>query len=234
MLLKTKISEHQISLDPLLNEKYHQARLGKFTASKISCCMGATKVPEGGITYIRTRIGEELTGVSSEKEVSTEEMQWGLTYERDALTNFGKLKNLDYLLVQRLVFEEGSKFGCTPDGLWVKSESTDKLSYEVSTIEVKCYQVGNHIKCALCSTPAEIKEKDSSAYWQTIMQMDECGALIGYLCYFHPLMKSGGFRVIEFRKINLVADFKLLNERKIEILKKYEAEKEILLNITNQ
>ena len=233
MLLKSKISKHQLSLDPALNEAYYAARLGKFTASKISCCIGATKVPDGGITYIRTRIGEELTGVSSEKEISTEEMQWGLTYERDALQRFGELKKLDYLLVQRLVFEEGSKFGCTPDGLWVKLESEDKLSYEVSTVEVKCFQVGNHIKCAVCSTPEEIKEKDSSTYWQVIMQMYECGALAGYLCYFHPLMKFGGFRVIEFRKINLMADFKLFNDRRTQILKIYEQEKELLLNIKN-
>lgn len=233
MLLKSKISEHQISLDPALNEGYKKARLGKFTASKISCCMGATKVPDGGITYIRTRIGEELTGVTSEKEISTEEMQWGLQYEREALTRFGQLKGLEYLLVQRFVFEEGSKFGCTPDGLWIKSESIDKLSYEVATVEAKCYQVGNHIKCALCSTPEEIKERDNSAYWQKIMQMEECGALVGYLCYFHPLMQAGGFRVIEFRKINLINDFKLFNQRKQEILKIYEKEKEILLNIKN-
>jgi len=233
MLLKSKISKHQLSLDPALNEAYYTARLGKFTASKISCCMGATKVPDGGITYIRTRIGEELTGVSSEKEISTEEMQWGLTYERDALQRFGELKKLDYLLVQRLVFEEGSKFGCTPDGLWVKLESEDRLSYEVSTVEVKCFQVGNHIKCAVCSTPEEIREKDSSTYWQVIMQMYECGALTGYLCYFHPLMKFGGFRVIEFRKINLIKDFTLFKERKDQILKLYEQEKNILLNIKN-
>lgn len=233
MLLKTKISKHQLSLDPALNEAYYQAKLGKFTASRISCCMMVKGIGEGGLTYIRSRIGEELTGVSSDKDVSTESMEWGLKYERDALTMFGELKKLEYLLVQRLVFEEGSKFGCTPDGLWIKMESTDTLSYEVSTVEVKCYQASNHIKCALCSTPEEIKEKDASAYWQTIMQMQECGALVGYLCYFHPLMKAGGFRVIEFRKINLIKDFEFLNIRKKDILKTYEKEKEILLNIKN-
>jgi len=233
MLLKSKISEHQISLDPVLNEKYQAARLGKFTASQISCCMLPNGIGVGGLSYIRSRIWEDLSGVTSEKEVSTEEMQWGLQYEREALTRFGELKNLEYLLVQRLVFEEGSKFGCTPDGIWIKSESSDKLSYEVSSIEVKCYQPANHMKCVVCATPEEIREKDFSAYSQTIMQMDECGALVGYLCYFNPLLKQGGFRVIEFRKINLVNDFKLLNERKAEILKIYDREKEIIMNIQN-
>ena len=233
MLLKSKISEHQLSLDPVLNEKYQKARLGKFTASKISCCMLPNGIGDGGLSYIRSRIWEDLSGVTSEKEISTEEMQWGLQYERDALTRFGELKKLEYLLVQRLVFEEGSKFGCTPDGLWIKGESGDKLSYEVSTVEVKCYQPANHMKCVVCSTPEEIKEKDFSAYCQTIMQMDECGALVGYLCYFSPLLKQGGFRVIEFRKINLIADFKLFNERKMQILKIYKQEKNVLLNIQN-
>jgi len=233
MLLKSKISEHQISLDPVLNVEYQKARLGKFTASKISCCMMPKGIGDGGLSYIRSRIWEDLSGVSSEKEISTEEMQWGLQYEREALKMFGELKKLDYLLVQRLIFEQGSKFGCTPDGLWVKSESADKLSYEVSTVEVKCYQPANHMKCVMCSAPEEIKEKDSSAYWQKIMQMDECGALVSYLCYFSPLLKQGGFRVIEFRKINLIPDFKLLNERKAEILKIYEREKAILTSIKN-
>lgn len=233
MLLKTKISEHQLSLDPVLNEKYNAARLGKFTASRISCCMMPKGIGDGGLSYIRSRIWEDLSGVTSDKDVSTEEMQWGLEYERTALKEFGELKGLDYILTQRLVFEPGTKFGCTPDGLWVKSESSDKLSYEVSTIEVKCYQPANHMKCVVCATPEEIRDKDFSAYCQTIMQMDECGALVGYLCYFNPMLNHGRLRVIEFRKINLVPDFKLLNERKVEIIKKYEQEKEILLNIKN-
>ncbi len=233
MLLKSKITDIQPSIDPKINEQYVNARLGKFTASRISCCMMPKGIGDSGRSYIRSRIFEDLSGVSSDKNISTEDMEWGLQYEREALKMFGELKELNFLMVQRVVCDKDSKFGCTPDGLWVKSESSDKLSYEVSTVEVKCFQAENHIKCALCSTPEEIKEKNSSAYWQTVMQMDECGALVGYLCFFHPLMKSGGFRIIEFRKINLIPDFKLLTERKKETLKIYEQEKEILLSIKN-
>jgi len=85
----------------------------------------------------------------------------------------------------------------------------------------------------LCETPEQIKIQDREAYYQTIMQMDECGALVGYLCYYHPNFQKGEFRVIEFRKINLIPEFKMLNERKAEILKIYEKEKQILTSITN-
>jgi len=210
-------------------------RLGKFTASKIYNCMRPKGLGDSGYRYIRSRIGEEMTGVSSEKNVMTEDMMWGLKYEREALQRFGELKKLDYLIVQKLVCEPDSKFGCTPDGIWVNSENKEKGELTVRTIEVKCFQMDNHIACALCSTPAEIKREDFESYCQVIMQAQECGCLISYLVYFHPLFKQGGFRVIEFNFTDkeLAADLKLLNTRKIEIIQTYEKEKEILMNIKN-
>jgi len=210
-------------------------RLGKFTASKIHACMRPKGIGDGGLSYIRSRIGEELTGTSSEKNVVTEDMLWGLKYEREALQRFGELKKLDHLIVQKLVCEPGSKFGCTPDAIWINSENKDKGELTVRSIEVKCYQMQNHISCALCSTPAEIKQEDFEAYSQVIMQAQECGCLISYLVYFHPLFKEGGFRVIEFNFTDkeLATDLKLLNTRKIEIMKIYEREKAILTSIKN-
>ena len=82
--------------------------------------------------------------------------------------------------------------------------------------------------------------EDFEAYMQVIMQMVECDCLIGYLVYFNPLFKHGGFRVIEFNTTEthpeskgIIADMKLYKTRKIEIIKTYEREKEILMNITN-
>lgn len=235
MLLKSKITEVPMYSGEHYFDGWLLNRLGKFTASKISSCMRPKGLGEGGLTYIRSRIGEELTGVSSEKQIMTEDMLWGLKYERTALEMFGELKKLDYLIVQKLVCEAGSKFGCTPDGIWVKSENIEKGELTVRTVEVKCFQMSNHIACALCSTPAEIRNEDFESYMQVIMQLQECGSLIGYLVYFNPLFKKGGFRVIEFNAggKEITADLKLMNERRIKILETYEREKEILTSITN-
>lgn len=235
MLLKSKISDLQMYSGEHYFDGWLLARLGKFTASKIHTCMRPKGIGDGGLRYIRSRIGEEMTGVSSEKQILTEDMLWGLKYERDALQRFGELKKLDYLIVQKLISEKGSKFGCTPDALWVMGEDKEKEELTVRTVEVKCYQMDNHIACALCSTPAEIKKEDFEAYAQVLMQMLECGSFMGFLCYFNPLFKHGGFRVIEFKGNDemIMEDLKLLKKRKEEMLEIYEREKKILLNIKN-
>jgi len=234
-LLKSKITDIPMYEGEHYFDGFLLSRLGKFTASKIHTCMRPKGIGDGGLTYIRSRIGEDLTGVSSEKQVMTESMMWGLKYEREALQRFGELKKLDYLIVQKVVTEPGSKFGCTPDGIWVYQENSDGLHITVRTIEAKCYQMDNHIACAICATPAEIRVNDFEAYCQTLMQIQECSALIGYLIYFNPLFKQGGFRVIEFdtRDKAILADLQLLSTRKKEILTIYEREKQILLNINN-
>lgn len=234
-LLKSKITDIPMYEGDHYFDGFLLSRLGKFTASKIHTCMRPKGFGEMGIKYIRSRIGEDLTGASSEKILTNEAILWGLQYEREALQRFGELKKLDYLIVQKVVAEPGSKFGCTPDGIWVYQENSDGLHITARTVEAKCYQMENHIACALCSTPAEIRVEDFEAYMQVIMQLQECSALIGYLIYFHPLFKEGGFRVIEFNATDkaILADLQLLTTRKQIILEKYESEKQILLNIQN-
>lgn len=235
-LLKSKISDTPMYEGEHYFDGWLLSRLGKFTASKIYTCMRPKGIGDGGLTYIRSRIGEEMTGQSSEKQIMTEDMLWGLKYEREALQRFGELKKLDYLIVQKVVCEPGSKFGCTPDGIWINSENKEKGTVTVRTVETKCYQMDNHIACALCSTPAEIRSTDFEAYMQVLMQIQECDSLWGYLVYYNPTFKHGGFRVIEFNSQDkaILADLKLMNQRRQEILSIYEREKDILMNIVNQ
>jgi hypothetical protein len=243
MLLKSKITDVPMYSGEHYFDGWLLGRLGKFTASKISCCMQPKGLGDGAMTYIRSRVFEELNGISSEKEVSTEEMQWGLKYEMDALKAFVKHKDIPIdekgrvpIIVQKLVSDKDSKFGCTPDGIWVQQEfeKEDGTWLKVAPQEVKCYQLARHLKCIVCDTPKKIMATDPDAAWQLIMQMDECDALEGYLIYYYPGLKYGGLRVIHFRKIHLTEEFKLFNTRKIEIMKIYEKEKEEMLNIVNQ
>jgi hypothetical protein len=250
MLLKSKITGTPMYSGEHYFSGWLNARIGKFTASKIACCMQPKGIGDTGMAYIRSRAFEELNGISSEKEVDTEAMRWGLLYEPEALKAFVRYKNIPIdemgrvpIIVQKLVCDKDSKFGCTPDGIWVQQEleRDGETFVVVAPGEVKCYQLAKHLKCVMCDTPEKIKAVDPDAYWQLVMQMDECGALVGYLIYYYPGLKYGGLRVIEFRKVEMVSnvkigeinDFKLFNNRKIEIMNLYQQEKEILMNIKN-
>lgn len=215
-------------------QAWKQARLSKLTASKFYTCMGERGIGEGGTSYIDTKVGEELTGKSGEPEIDTDATRWGKLYEPVAVNEFGKAKGLHFLVVQKLIHDVETRFSCTPDALWVKSESTCETMYDVSCAEIKCYPTfANHVACAKCSTPAEIKKQDKEAYWQLIFQMDLCDALYGYLVYFHPDFKAGKLRIIEFRKKELITDFRLLKERKLQAIEIFNADRELLINIKN-
>lgn len=216
------------------SDEWFSTRLAKITASKWYTCMGERGIGEGGLSYIYTKIGEELTGISRDKELANDEVLWGVKYEPEATLKFGKHMGLDFLVVQKLIHDTDTKFSCTPDALIWRKESVDGLCHEVEPVEVKCYPTyANFISCAACSTPAEIKKQDKEAYWQLLFQMNLCDSLKGYLVYYHPDFKVGGFRVIEFRKKDLLDDFKLLAIRKEQALNIFNEKRELLMNIKN-
>lgn len=242
MLLKSKITDVPMYSGGSYFDGWLKSRLGKFTASKISCCMQPKGIGDTGVSYIRSRVFEELNGVSSEKEIDTEAIRWGIANESKALMAFIKAKNIPSdehgrvpIILQRAISDKESKFGCTPDGIWIQQEyEEDGKVYVIAVpIETKCYQLQRHLKCVVCDTPEKIKSVDPDAFWQLIMQMDECDALVGYLVYYYPELKYGGLRVIEFKKINLIQDFRLFKERKSQIIKIYEEEKNVFLKMSN-
>lgn len=217
MLLKSKISEHQISLDPALNEKYEQAKYGLFTSSEFHFLMGEKGIGQAGLNYIYRKVGEKICQMKSRPDISTIATEHGLTYEREGLIKFGEKMGLESLLVQRLILDEDGRCGGTPDGLIVLNESTDGLSLNVKTVEIKCpISFDGYIRLWKCKTPADLKKEYREYYFQVIHQMSLCDCLHGYFIAYHPFFKSGQMNIIEFRKIDLIADFKMINERKAE------------------
>ena len=215
MLLKSKISEHQLSLDPLLNEKYDAAKLGKFTSSEFHYLMAEKGIGSAGFNYIYRKVGERMTEKKSRADISTPATEHGLAYEREGLIKFGKKMGLESLLVQRLIIDEDGYCGGTPDGLIVLNESTDGLSLNVKSAEIKCpLSFDGYIRLFKCKTPEDLKKEAREYYFQVLHQMELCGCLQGYFIAYHPFFKSGQMNIIEFRKIELIADFKMINERK--------------------
>lgn len=218
MLLKSHITDIEVH-----SEEWHKMRLAKFTSSEWHNLMGTKWPTEVALSYVYKKCGEELTGISARDEVSTPATNHGLLYEGEAIRKYAESKGLKFVVVQKLITEPGSRFGSTPDFLIVHNESQDQLSYNVSTGEVKCPLSFNaYIELFLCNTPEDVKAVSKMYYWQVISQMDMCGALVGFLIVYHPDFKSGGMKVIEFKKINLVPEFKLVAERKVLAIQKFE------------
>ena len=163
---------------------------------------------------------EAMTGMKSRTDISTPATEHGLTYEREGLIKFGKLMGLESLLVQRLIIDEDGYCGGTPDGLIVLKESIDKLSYNVQTVEIKCpLSFDGYIRLWKCKTPEDLKKEAREYFYQVCHQMSLCDCLQGYFICYHPFFKSGQMNIIEFRKINLTAEFRLINERKQQAIK---------------
>lgn len=225
MLKVANISQIQIHTD-----EWRQARLAKFTSSMMFTLMGDKMLTVEGVAYMYERVGEEMTGIVANYSVDTTETRHGLLYEPDAIRKFGIYMGVEFLVTQKLITEPGSRFGSTPDALWVKQKYGD--AYDVETAEIKCYPSYTHfIKCVLCTTPAELKSVDKKLYWQVISQMDACDCMVGYAVLYHPDFKAGGFRIIKFKKIELIEEFKMLAERKQLAEQQFNKIRDQLLNL---
>lgn len=213
------------------SEDWFKGRLAKFTASEWVAFMGEKFWTTGAESYIYLKVGEELTGVASKEEVDTKGTEWGKMYEEEGIRAAGVEMGWEFVVTQKLIVQPDSRYGCTPDFLVVVSESADKKEYEVITGEVKCPQTYNAFtKLALCTEAIQVLKVAPRYFWQCCFQMRLCDALRGYLVAYHPAYKSGGLNIIEFRKRDLVPQFKLMEERMILAEQKFDEIRNILRN----
>jgi len=218
MLPKSSISQIAIHSD-----EWFAGRLAKFTSSEFHFLMGEKGLGQAGMNYIYRKVGEELTGLPCRREISTEATEHGNLYEPENLRKFGEKMGLDFLVTQKLIVPQESRHGSTPDGLIVHSEAMDGLCYNVSTVEAKCpLSYDAYIRLWKCRTPQNVKDENRIYFYQILHQMWVCNALRGYLTGYHPFFKSGQLNVVEFRKVDLVPEFKTLTQRATEAQKIFE------------
>jgi hypothetical protein len=234
MLNKSNISK----IKPM-SEEWLEAKKGKFSSSEIHFLTGKYFLSEGCLNYIYRKVGEVLTNkpaMNFASEINTEATIWGLVNEADAVRKFAQAKGLEFVICQQLISIEGTRFGSTPDGIVVHSESTDQLQYNVSPLEVKCPPTfQNYIGLALCKTPQDVKREESKYYWQVLDQMDNCDAMVGYFAAYHPDFKKGNLNIVEFRRMQptgiendkevafpLARDLKFLKDRKAMAVAKFD------------
>lgn len=209
MLLKSRISNIEIH-----SEEWHQGRLGKFTASDIHALMGKDPYQKEFLSYVYKKVGEELAGLPSRDEIDNIYTKHGLLHENEAIRKFGDKIGLRYVVVQKLITEPNSRFGCTPDFLIIHKEKRDKTAWEVSTGEVKCPLTYNaFIGLCMCQTPEDVYKESKPYFWQVVCQMYLCDALDGYFIAYHPDFRAGNLHVVKFNKVKLISYFTLLEQR---------------------
>lgn len=236
MLLKSRISGIIAG-----SEVWQTARLAKFTSSNAFKLCGARGLGELGYNYIRTRVGEEMTGISSEKDLDLEQFRWGLHYESEAVNEYGLYFKIKFIVVQQLIIN--GRFGSTPDGLIILSESPDGLEYQVETLEVKCpTSYDAYMRLFECNSPRDLKDCEPKYYWQVIDQMEMADAMIGNFMAYHPEFKAGNKRMLKFDKryseeckdgkkiYPINEDIKLLRSRKIEAEQEFNKRRDKLLS----
>jgi len=221
MLHKNHISQIQI-----YSEEWHQFRRGKMTSSRINTIMAPKGIGDGGLSYIMHKVGETLTGHTTDEgdEIEDENTVWGIQYEPEAIKHFCDDLKIQYLVSQKLISAPDSHFSSTPDAIWVKGICENQEEYNVSTLEVKCpRKYARFIPLFRCNTPQDVKDYSRVYYWQVLDQMDNCGSAVGYFGVYHPLFPPHSNRkIIEFKKMDLWDDFKLLKERKLQAVQLFE------------
>ena len=118
------------------SEDWHNARLGKFTASEIHKLMGIKGLGENGKTYAFEKAIEELYGQVEENFVSYD-MERGIELEPLAFNKFKELKSLEFLDVENCGF-----FNLTD----ISGASPDGLVSDNAVLEIKCPKAGTFFK----------------------------------------------------------------------------------------
>ncbi len=201
------------SLTPY-SEEWFFHRLGYLTSSRISCICSDKGIGDGGMTYIRNKVYERITKKSTDKNISTEATVWGIHNEPFAIKAFQERFQIPIAIVDKhIVFDD--LFSSTPDALLIRDEKflTDKDGfYNCETLESKSYMTPSvHMEHVECKTPKDIRDINKPLYWQVISQMFFSDVIKGNAIFFHPdFPETSKYRLghVQFKKIDLIADFK--------------------------
>lgn len=217
MLHKSFISDIKI-----YSPEWNAVRSGRLTSSRIHVLLAEKNLTVGAMSYLYQKAGESITGHNTEDDddiIEDENTAWGIMNEPLALNKFGLSRGIKYLVTQKVIYDPSGRTSSTPDALWIIDSSVFKEDcYNVATVEVKCpRKYPRFFPLFACNTPADLKLKNSSYYWQVIDQMSTCQAALGYFVVFNPTFPAHkNLKVIEFRKIDIWEDFRKLEQRKKE------------------
>jgi len=199
------------------SDEFWASRTGRMTGCRISCLMGKEGIGVGGMTYIRSKVGEKISGKTSEVNITTEGTNWGVVNEPISIKYFQQVYDIPVIITDKHLIED-ENYAVTPDGLIILRDLGD--NYDCETLESKSYPTyATHIEHCECNNAKDIKLINKQLYWQVIMQMYVADTLKGNAIFFHPdFPESSKLRMhrVVFNKIELVEDFKLFKNRLAE------------------
>jgi len=153
--------------------EWHNARLGKFTASEIHKLMGVKGLGETGKNYAFEKAIEQLYGLIDENFVSFD-MQRGIDLEPLAFNKFSNLKDLEFIQVVPAGFLNLTDYsGASPDGI---------VGYN-DVLEIKCPKSSTFFKLVADG------EIDKKYFYQMQHQMMCTGGNKAY--FFNYLVHEG-------------------------------------------
>ncbi|HPB85524.1 MAG TPA: YqaJ viral recombinase family protein [Paludibacteraceae bacterium] len=167
--------------------EWHEARMGRFTASSISKLMCSVDEKKAGTLsyfknktakdYILEKIAETMTGEEAD-QFTTKEMQWGIDCEPFAKAHFQEATGKKITDVAIVVADFSCDVSCSPDGL---------IEAEKSGIEIKCpFNSRNHVHYLTVGDAADLKEVNETYYWQVQMSLLLTGYLKWYFVSYDP------------------------------------------------
>lgn len=138
------------------SEEWHQARLGRVTASRVADVIAKTKSgwAASRTNYAAELIAERLTGASQDRYTNAA-MQWGVETEMEARAAYEFYHGCEVAEVGFIEHPTIVMAGASPDGL----AGVDGL------IEIKCPNTSNHIDTLLN------RAVPGKYHWQMMWQM---------------------------------------------------------------
>jgi putative phage-type endonuclease len=187
-------------------QEWHQLRLGKVTASRVSDVMSKIKSGESASrrNYKMELVVERLTGLKTESYTSPA-MQWGIDNEGIARSTYEIQNNV---LVDQVAFINHYNIknaGCSPDG----------LVGSLGMVEIKCMTTANHVEAILNNRPPP------QYFAQCQFQMACAGRLWNDLTLFDPRLPD----ILQLKVFRIERDetyIKLMEEEVIQFLKEVE------------
>lgn len=191
------------------SKEWFNARLGRFTASRISELLGVKGLGLTGENYAFEKACELVFGVDEEEESFVSfDMQRGENLEPIAFAKFKELKELDFIDVKETTFfPYGSDAGASPDGLVGEDE----------ILEIKCPRSKKFFKLVALGEKAIDSGYCDQMQFQMLCTNSKRCYFFNYIIFkgkemWHEIIVERDEKRIEFIKERIIEATKLRNE----------------------
>lgn len=196
-------------------QEWHQLRLGKVTASRISDVLAKVKSGESASrrNYKMELVVERLTGLKTESYTSPA-MQWGIDNEGLARSEYEVRNNVFVDQVAFINHYNIKNAGCSPDG----------LVGDLGMVEIKCMTTANHVETILTNTPP------SQYIAQCQFQMACAGKMWNDLTLFDPRLPD----ILQLKVFRIERDDTFIKIMEDEVIKFLDEVEEITNKLKGQ